>query len=273
MQPYQFGEGFGEDADAFAARAAQEIEDKIVELGADRVAAIFAEPVQGAGGVVIPPPGYWPRVEAIARRHGVLLVVDEVICGFGRLGQWFGHQHFGVRPDIISMAKGLSSGYLPISANAVSAEVIDVIKTGGEFAHGYTYSGHPVAAAVALGNIAIMEREDLPGRVARDTGPYLAQALQRLAGHPLVGEVRSIGLLGAVEIVAERGTNARFGGAPGTAGPIVRDAAIARGLMVRAIRDTIVMSPPLIITRDEIDTAIARLGDALDTSTAALRAI
>ncbi len=273
LQPYQFGEGFGEDADAFAARAAQAIEDKILELGAHRVAAIFAEPVQGAGGVVIPPEGYWPRVEAIARRHGVLLAVDEVICGFGRLGKWFGHQHYGVQPDIITMAKGLSSGYMPISANAVSAAMIEVIKTGGEFAHGYTYSGHPVAAAVALANIGIMEREDLPGRVANDVGPYLATALQRLAGHPLVGEVRSLGLLGAVEIVAEKGSNRRFGDKIGTAGPIIRDAAIHNGLMVRAIRDTVVMSPPLIISHAEIDMAVERLAGALDASEKALRAL
>ena len=273
QQPYWFGEGFGEDPDAFAARCAQAIEDKILELGAFRVAAIFAEPVQGAGGVIIPPPGYWPRVAAIAKKHGVLLAVDEVICGFGRLGRWFGHQHYGVQPDIITMAKGLSSGYMPISANAVSAEMVKVIKTGGEFAHGYTYSGHPVAAAVALANLAIMEREDLPGRVANDVGPYLATALQRLAGHPLVGEVRSLGLLGAVEIVAEKGTNRRFADKPGTAGPIIRDACIARGLMVRAIRDTIVMSPPLIISHDEIDQIIIRLADALDAVTPQLRAL
>lgn len=273
LQPYPFGEGFGEDPHAFGLRAAQAVEDRIVELGPDRVAAVFAEPVQGAGGVIIPPDSYWPALEAIVRRHGVLLVVDEVICGFGRIGRWFGHQHYGVRPDIISVAKGLSSGYLPISANAVSAEVIDVIKTGGEFTHGYTYSGHPVAAAVALANIGILEREDLPGRVAREAGPALARALTRLSDHPLVGEVRSIGLLGAVEIVARRGTNERFGGKPGTAGPMIRDAAVARGLMVRAVRDTIVMSPPLVIADDEIDLIVERLAAALDVAEPALRAL
>ena len=273
LQPYHFGEGFGENADVFAERAAQAIEDKILELGADRVAAIFAEPVQGAGGVIIPPPGYWPRVEAIARRHGVLLVVDEVICGFGRLGTWFGHQHFGITPDIVSMAKGLSSGYQPISANAVSAEIVATLKTGGDFTHGYTYSGHPVAAAVALANLDILEGENLPHRVARDIGPYFAAALQRLADHPLVGEVRTIGLLGAVEIVSERGTNRRFGKKEGTAGPIVRDHAISGGLMVRAVRDTLVLSPPLIISRSEVDTATERLAAALDAATPQLRGL
>ena len=272
-QPYRFGEGFGEDPDAFAAAAAQAIEDKIVEVGPDRVAAVFAEPVQGAGGVIIPPPGYWPRVQEIVRRHGVLLVMDEVITGFGRLGRWFGHQYYGVRPDIMSVAKGLSSGYLPISATAVAPHVADAIARGGEFAHGYTYSGHPVAAAVALANIGIIEREGLVERVADDIGPYFADRLGSLADHALVGEVRTIGLLGAVEIVAERGTNRRFGGAAGTAGPIVRDAAIARGLMLRAVRDTLVMSPPLVITREEVDVLVERLRAALDDAEPRLRAL
>ena len=265
-QPYWFGEGFGENPDDFAAAAAQAIEDKILELGAHRVAAIFAEPVQGAGGVIIPPPGYWPRIAEIVKRHGVLLVLDEVICGFGRIGRWFGHQHYGLRPDIISMAKGLSSGYVPISATAVSPEIAAGIGRGGEFAHGFTYSGHPVAAAVALANIDLIEREGLVERVADDIGPYFATALMRLAGHPLVGEVRSIGLLGAVEIVAALGTNHRFTGAAGVAGPIVRDHAIAAGLMVRAVRDTIVTSPPLTISREEVDVLVERLGAALDAA-------
>jgi putrescine aminotransferase len=272
-QPYLFGEGFGEDPEAFAAACAQAIEDKIIALGADRIAAIFAEPVQGAGGVIIPPAGYWPRVEAIARRHGVLLVIDEVICGFGRLGRWFGHQHYGVTPDIISAAKGLSSGYLPISANAVSAEVYAVLREGGDFAHGYTYSGHPVAAAVALANIDILDHEGLVTRVADDIGPYFGRALATLADHELVGEVRTIGLLGAVEIVAEPGTNRRFTDTPGTAGPIVRDAAIEHGLMVRAVRDTIVMSPPLVISHGEVDMLVERLRAALDDALPVLRAL
>lgn len=272
-QPYHFGEGFTESPEAFGRACAAAIEQRIIELGADRVAAIFAEPVQGAGGVIIPPESYWPEVEAIARRHGVLLVMDEVITGFGRLGRWFGHQYYGVTPDIVSLAKGLSSGYLPISANAVAPHVAAVLANGGEFAHGYTYSGHPVAAAVALANIDILERESLVERVADDIGPCFAVALTRLAGHPLVGEARSIGLLGAIEIVAEPGTNRRFTGTPGTAGPIVRDAAIERGLMVRAVRDTLVMSPPLTINHDEIDMIVDRLGAALDASQPLLEAL
>lgn len=263
MQPYAFGEGFGEDPEAFAARAAAAIEARILEVGPQNVAAFIGEPVQGAGGVIIPPPGYWKRVEAICRKYGILLVADEVICGFGRLGRWFGFQHFGVKPDIVSMAKGLSSGYLPISATAVAAPIVQLLKErGGEFIHGYTYSGHPVSAAVALRNLQIIARERLVERVAEDVGPYLANALKRLAANPFVGEARSLGLIGAVEIVSRQGTNQRFGGKEGNAGPIVRDACIRNGLMVRAIRDTIVMCPPLIVSHAEID----RLVDTIDRS-------
>ena len=170
----------------------------------------------------------------------MLLVADEVICGFGRLGRWFGHQHFGLQPDLVTMAKGLSSGYLPISATVVSHEIIELLREkDSEFFHGFTYSGHPTCAAVALRNIEIIEREGLVQRTAEVTGPYLNQALQRLRAHPLVGEVRSLGLIGAVEIVRQKGTNLRFGDKEGTAGPIVRDRCIANGLMVRAVRDTI----------------------------------
>lgn len=270
MQPYHFGEGFGEDAGAFAERAAQALEDRILELGADTVAAFIGEPVQGAGGVIVPPDGYWPRIEAICRRYGVLLVMDEVITGFGRLGRWFGHQYYGITPDIVSMAKGLSSGYLPISATAISREIIATLKaSNNDFSHGYTYSGHPVSAAVALRNIEIIERERLVERTADETAPALAAMLARLGGHPLVGETRAVGGLGAIEIVAEPGTNRRF--APeGLAGSVMRDAGIERGLMVWAVRDTVVMCPPLVITAEEI----ARMGDilaaALDAAAQAL---
>jgi putrescine aminotransferase len=281
MQPYQFGEGFGEDPDAFAARAADALEQKIIAIGPARVAAFFAEPVQGAGGVIIPPSGYWPRIEAICRRHGVLLVCDEVICGFGRLGHWFGHQYYGVKPDIVTMAKGLSSGYLPISATVIAHPIIELLREKDvEFAHGYTYSGHPTCAAVALANIGIIERERLVHRVHDDVGPYFAKALKGLthggasgdsaAGVRLVGEVRSLGLIGAVEIVAEPGTNRRFGPEEGRAGVIVRDRCIANGLMVRAVRDTIVICPPLVISHADIDRLVAILARSLDEAAAML---
>ncbi len=274
MQPYHFNEGFGEDEEAFGARAAQAIEDRILKVGPENVAAFIGEPVQGAGGVIIPPKGYWQRVDAICKKYGILLVMDEVICGFGRLGSWFGFQHFGVEPDLVPMAKGLSSGYLPISAVGVSEEVVAVLREkGGEFVHGYTYSGHPVSAAVALKNIEIIEREGLVERVKNDVGPYFAEALKRLESDPLTGEIRSLGLIGAIEIVAKKGTNERFTGTEGKAGPIVRDACIRNGLMVRGIRDSIVMCPPLIITHAEIDRMIDIIGRSLREVEPALRAL
>ena len=176
MQPYAFQEGFGEDPIAFGKRAADAIEARILEVGPENVAAFIGEPVQGAGGVIVPPEGYWPRVEAICRKYGILLICDEVICGYGRLGSWFGFQHFGVKPDIISMAKGLSSGYLPISAVGVADHIVETLREKGEdFVHGYTYSGHPTAAAVALKNLEIMEREDL-GRAAQRARPLPIRA-------------------------------------------------------------------------------------------------
>src|SRR5207248_8445620 len=157
MQPYWFNEGFGEDPAAFGERAADAIEARILEVGPEKVAAFVGEPVQGAGGVIIPPDSYWPRVQAICRKYGILLISDEVICGFGRLGRWFGFQHYGVTPDLVSMAKGLSSGYLPISAVGVSREIVAALRSaGGMFVHGYTYSGHPTAAAVAPTNIDVI---------------------------------------------------------------------------------------------------------------------
>lgn len=272
-QPYWFNEGRDMSPEEFGLACAKAIEDKILEVGPENVAAFIGEPVQGAGGVIIPPDNYWPEVERIVRKYGILLVCDEVICGFGRTGNMWGHETMGVKPDMIAMAKGLSSGYQPISAVAVSKEIVDVLKTGGDFVHGFTYSGHPVAAAVALRNIEIMEREHLVERTRTETGPYLAKALATLNDHPLVGETRSVGLLGAVEIVADKATGARFGGKEGTAGPMVRDLCIENGLMVRGIRDTIVMCPPLIITTEQIDEMVRIIRLALDKAQPQLTAI
>jgi putrescine aminotransferase len=272
-QPYWYNEGRDMTPEEFGVACAKAIEDKILEVGPENVAAFIGEPAQGAGGVIIPPANYWPEVERIVRKYGILLVCDEVICGFGRTGNMWGHETMGVKPDMIAMAKGLSSGYQPISAVAVSKEIVDVLKTGGDFVHGFTYSGHPVAAAVALRNIEIMEREHLVERTRDDTGPYLAKMLVTLNDHPLVGETRSVGLLGAIEIVADKATGARFGGAEGTAGPMVRDLCIENGLMVRGIRDTIVMCPPLIISHAQIDEMIGIIRKALDLALPRLTAI
>ena len=272
-QPYWYGEGRDMSPEDFGTVCAQAIEERILAVGPENVAAFIGEPIQGAGGVIIPPANYWPQVEAICRKYGILLICDEVICGFGRTGNMWGHETVGVKPDIIAMAKGLSSGYLPISAVAVSPEIVKVMKTGGDFVHGFTYSGHPVAAAVALRNIEIIEREGLVERTRSVTGPYLAKALAKLAEHPLVGEARSAGLIGAVEIVADKVSGARFGGSEGTAGPIVRDLCIANGLMVRGIRDSIVMCPPLIITIEQIDELVGKIRKALDEAEPRLRAL
>jgi putrescine aminotransferase len=273
-QPYKFGDGFSEDEEAFTNRVVQEIEDRILKVGPENVAAFIGEPVQGAGGVIIPPKNYWKRVDAICKKYGILLVSDEVFCGFGRLGSWFGYQHFGVTPDLVPMAKGLSSGYLPISAVGVSHKIVEVLREkGGDFVHGYTYSGHPVSAAVALRNLEIIEREGLVERVKTDVGPYFAEALKRLEDDPLVGEVRSLGFIGAVEIVSKKGTNERFTGKEGKAGPVVRDTCIKNGLMVRGIRDSIVMCPPLIMTHAEIDRMVDIIARSLREAEPALRAL
>ncbi len=274
MQPYAFNLGFGEDEEAFCNRAVAALEERILEVGPENVAAFIGEPVQGAGGVIIPPAGYWPKIEAVCRKYGILLICDEVICGFGRLGAWFGFQKYGVKPDLVSMAKGLSSGYLPISAVGVADHIVEVLRGyGDDFIHGYTYSGHPTCAAVALANIEIIQREGLVERVASDIGPYAQAAFASLTDHPLVGQARMTGLIGAVEIVNEPGTNHRFGGKEGKAGPIVRDLCIANGLMVRAIRDSLVFCPPLVISREEVDTAVGILRRSLDEAAPRLKAI
>jgi putrescine aminotransferase len=265
QQPYFFNEGFAGDPEEFGRARADALEARILEIGPDKVAAFIGEPVQGAGGVIIPPKSYWPRVEEICRKYGILLISDDVICGFGRLGDWFGFQHFGFKPDLVTMAKGLSSGYLPISAVGVADHIVEVLRScGDDFIHGYTYSGHPTAAAVALKNIEIIENEDLVRRTREETGPYLAKKMREIAAHPLAGEARSEGLIGAIEIVSRPGTNERFGGREGKAGVIVRDLCIKNGLMVRAVRDSLVMSPPLVITLHEIDEIFRIVAKSLD---------
>ena len=273
MMPYAYELALpGESDHDFGLRAAKAVEDAIIEAGADNVAAFIGEPIMGAGGVKIPPMSYWPEVERICRKHDVLLMLDEVITGYGRTGEWFAAQAFGVTPDTMTTAKALTSGYQPLSALLVGDRIAStLVEKGGEFYHGYTYSGHPVACAVALKNLEIIEREGLVERVRTDTGPYFAQALQeRIAGHGLVGEVRSFGLMGAIEIVRDKATKERFEG-DGRAAVVVRDHAIAGGMMMRATGDTMILSPPLIWTRDTIDLACERIGKALDLTEADLR--
>ena len=262
--PYGFLYKGNMDEKTFADVSAGWLEERIQELGADNVAAFIAEPIQGAGGVIIPPAGYFDRIQDICRRHDILFVADEVITGYGRTGQWFASQTYNLKPDLMATAKGLTSGYQPMSAVLVGDRVAErLIDDCGEFYHGFTYSGHPVAAAVALANLNLIESEGMIERVRTDTGPYLNQAIQRLADHPMVGEVRSLGLLAAVELVESREGPKHFAN-QGDAGCVVRDHAIARGLMVRAVRDGMILSPPLTFTRGDIDEVIRILGDALD---------
>jgi putrescine aminotransferase len=266
MMPYAFELAQpGESDHDFGIRAAKAVEDAILEHGADKIAAFIGEPIMGAGGVKIPPASYWPEIQRICRKYDVLLMLDEVITGYGRTGEWFAAQKFGIEADTITTAKALTSGYQPLSALLVGDRIAStLVEKGGEFYHGYTYSGHPVACAVALKNIEIIEREGLVDRVKNDTGPYFAEMLQtRIAGHRLVGEVRSVGLMGAIEIVRDKATKERFKPV-GSAAVTIRDHAIAQGLMLRATGDTMILSPPLIWTRETIDLAGDRILKALD---------
>lgn len=268
--PYGFLHQGNQDEAHFAANAASWLEDKIIEIGADKVAAFVAEPVQGAGGVIVPPEGYFEHIQDICRRHDILFIADEVITGFGRTGYWFASQRMNLSPDMMTMAKGLTSGYVPMSAVMVGDRVAErLISDGGEFYHGFTYSGHPVAAAVALANLDIIEGEGLIERVRDDTGPYLGEALAPLADHPLVGEVRTYGMLAAIELVKSKEGPELFADV-GTVGMMCRDHAVANGLMMRAVRDGMILSPPLTFTRDDIDATAAIAKTALDATTADL---
>ena len=267
--PYWYGAkaaGFGDiDADAFGLLIASKLEEKILELGADRVASFSAEPVQGAGGVIFPPATYWHEVQRICAKYDVLLHLDEVITGFGRTGEWFGAQTYRIAPDIMVMAKGLSSGYQPISAVSLGARMsATILNSNEELVHGYTYSGHPVASAVALKNLEVIERDKLVPRVKNEIGPYLQSRLREtFSDHPLVGEVRGNGLLAAIELVRDK-KERRFFPDPGNIGTRCRNYCFNDGLICRAIRDTMVLSPPLVISKDEVDEIITKLKSAVD---------
>jgi putrescine aminotransferase len=263
-QPYWYGEGADQSPDAFGLWAARQLEAKIDELGADTIAAFNGEPIQGAGGVIVPPPTYWPEIQRICRERDILLVSDEVICGFGRTGRWFGCETFGYEPDIMAMAKGISSGYLPIGAVMVSDRVADVIAAAGDFNHGYTYSGHPATCAAAIANIRILIDEKIVERVHDDIGPYLQARWLALGEHPMVGEARMVGLIGALELTPNKATRASWPVETGTVGQIVRDHSFANGLVMRAARDTMVISPPLVITHEEADHLVGMAEKTLD---------
>ena len=268
--------GPGESEEDFATRLAEELDQLIqAEGGAECCAAFIAEPVMGAGGVVVPPRTYFEKIQPVLKKHDMLLIADEVICGFGRTGNMWGSQTFGLRPDIMTIAKALSSAYLPIAGAVVSDPVYQVLadNTGrrGMFGHGFTYSAHPVAAAVAVETLKIYEERDILGHV-RQVAPALQAGLRRFADHPMVGEVRGVGLVGAVEVVQDKATKQPFASAD-KVGPRIAQAAARHGLITRAMGDSLGFSPPLIITEAEIGQMLDRFGRALDEVWAEVRPV
>lgn len=262
----------GETEEAYAARLADNLEALILREGPETIAAFFAEPVIGSGGVIVPPNGYFDKIQPILKKYEILFIADEVICGFGRLGEMFGCQVYGLEPDMIVMAKGLSSGYLPISALLFSQKIWDACyaQSGklGVFGHGFTYSGHPVAAAVALEALDLYEELDIIGNVQR-LAPALQAGIRRFSGHPLVGEARGIGFLGGWELVADKATKAPFP-TPGAVGMMVERHSQARGVIVRALGDTVSIAPPLVATMEDLELLLDVVGQSLDATLADL---
>ena len=263
MPPYWYKYGGDMTPEEFGIFTANKIEEKINEIGPENIAAFIGEPIQGAGGVIIPPDSYWPRVQEICNQYDILLVVDEVICGFGRTGQWFGSDTYNIKPDIITMAKGISSGYIPLSGIMVGNRVTEtLVDEGGEFYHGYTYSGHPVACAVAIENLKIIREENLIEN-SRKTSVYLEERMKEIADHPLVGEVRMKSFIGAVELVKDKDKREMFE-ETGVTGGICRDYCNQQGLIMRAVRDGMIFCPPLIFNNNHIDELVEKLKKALD---------
>jgi putrescine---pyruvate transaminase len=262
--PHWYTLGGDLSREEFGLASARALEAKIIELGPDNVAAFIGEPVQGAGGVIDPPSTYWPEIQRICRKYDILLVADEVICGFGRTGEWFGSQTYRIEPDLMPMAKGLSSGYLPISAVAMNKRVFEAVREGGLLAHGYTYSGHPAACAVAIANIKLIQRERLVERVREDIAPYCRARLQELADqHPIVGELRGVGLLAGLQLVKDKAKRTVFTTEDDAANKC-RDLCLNNNLIMRAVGQTMVLSPPLIITRAQVDELVAKVRIGLD---------
>ncbi|WP_432450671.1 aspartate aminotransferase family protein [Aliiroseovarius marinus] len=262
-QPHWYAEGGDTSPEEFGLERAQQLEAKIKEVGPEKVAAFIGEPVQGAGGVIVAPDGYWAEIQRICKKYDILLIVDEVITGFGRTGNWFGSQTLDLTPDIMTVAKGLSSGYAPIGASIVSDKVAEVL-AGTEFNHGYTYSGHPVACAVALENLRIMEEEGIVDHVRDVAAPYLAEKWHSLADHPMVGETKIVGLMASLALTPDKSTRAPFASDPGTVGFLTRERCFANNLIMRHVGDRMIISPPLVITTDEIDILIERARKSLD---------
>ncbi len=263
-QPYWYALGGDLTPEKFGLRAAAALEERIQALGADRVAAFIGEPIQGAGGVIVPPHSYWPEIARICKKYHVLLIADEVVCGFGRTGKWFGAEYYGIEPDLMTIAKGLSSGYLPIGGVMVGDAMADVlIKKGGEFQHGFTYSGHPACCAVAAANIRILRDERIIERAEQETAPYLQARIRELESHPLVGEVRGVGMFGALQLAQDKSSRRLFY-PPGDVGAMCKDHCMDNDLIMRAVGDSMILSPPLIISKTEIDELMEKASQALD---------
>lgn len=263
-QPDWWSEGGDMTPEEFGLMRARELEEKILELGVDKVAAFIGEPIQGAGGVIVPPSTYWPEIQRIVDKYGILLIADEVITGFGRTGNWFGSQTFGIRPHIMTIAKGLSSGYQPIGGSIISDEVFNVVAEGGELYHGYTYSGHPVAAAVALENLRIIQEEGIIDHVRNVAHPYLKERWDALTDHPMVGEAKLVGLMGSIALTPNKATRAKFAAEAGTVGYKTRERCFANNLIMRHVGDRMIIAPPLVITPEEIDVLVTRARKSLD---------
>jgi 4-aminobutyrate--pyruvate transaminase len=269
---YRFGLP-GETEEAFASRMADSLENRILSEGPETVAAFIGEPIMGAGGVLLPPATYWDKIQAVLRKYDVLLIADEVICAFGRTGEMWGTTTFGLKPDMITCAKALSSGYLPIGAvlvsEAINGALVKQSEKIGVFSHGFTYSGHPVASAVALETLKIYEQDDILSQVRR-VAPRMQAGLRRFADHPLVGEVRGIGLIGAIELVRDKATKTPFDPAEAV-GPFLSKRAHHHGVILRPLGDSIAFCPPLIIKESEIDLMLERFALALDDTFAMVR--
>ncbi len=271
-QPDWWSEGGDMTPEDFGLARARQLEEKILELGVDTVAAFIAEPVQGAGGVIVPPSTYWPEIQRICDEHGILLIADEVITGFGRTGQWFGSQTMGIRPDIMTVAKGITSGYIPLGASIVSDRVAAMIDGSDEFAHGYTYSGHPVSCAVALENLRILDEEGIIDRAREEIAPYLREKWQAMTDHPMVGEAKIVGLMGSIALTPHKESRAKFAAKAGTVGLICRERCFANNLVMRHVGDRMIISPPLVISKAEVDVLIERARKSLDEAYARVKA-
>jgi 4-aminobutyrate---pyruvate transaminase len=271
--PHYYRYGLADETEeAFATRMANSLEQRILSEDPDTVAAFIAEPIMGAGGVILPPAAYWEKIQAVLKRYDVMLIADEVICGFGRTGEWWGTDAFALRPDIVTCAKALSSGYLPIGAVMVSQPIYDCLARQsdklGVFSHGFTSSGHPVASAVALETLKIYQERDILSHV-RKVAPRMQNGLRKFASHPLVGEVRGIGLIGAIELIADKSAKAPFDPAQGIGAFLVKRGH-HHGIILRAMGDAIAFCPPLIISESEIDRMLDRFSLALDDTLAML---